>query len=115
TVLRVAARAAVAHAHVEPAVGAEGDHAAVVVRVRLAHAQEHARARADAAPSVRAEGDDERVAVRAGVVDVETAIARVAGVEGEPEQPLLARRGGDAVADVEERPHTPRAALEHPD
>ena len=105
-VLGVAARAAVAHPDVEEPVLAVGDHAAVVVRVRLVDEEQLRRARRQRLRAVRAVANDARVAVAVGVVDDELPARRVVGREREPEQALLAagrrsasgRRGTAAAA-----------------
>ena len=84
----VAARPAVAHRHVEHAVGTELQIAAVVVRVRLVDVQQHALG-VDVERAVggdRVLGDD-RVAVVVGVVEPGQ---RAVGGEGDPEQAALA-------------------------
>ncbi len=97
----IALAAAVARAGVEVAVGAERQLPAVVVLVRLVDEEELADADR-LLPGPRAVLDDARVAVYVRVVHVEEAVGRVARVEGERQEPLLAA-ALDEVADVEER------------
>ena len=85
-----------------------------MVRVRLVDEQDPPGARGDRAQAARPVLDDARVAAAVGVVHVEAAVLRVVGVEGQPEQPLLAPRD-DAAADVEEEAGAQPAALDHPD
>ena len=104
-VRRVVARAAVADADVEIAVGAEREHAAVVVGIGRDAGSSGARLSVESATFGFAEtlvlGDDERAVAGARVVDEEAAVRRVLRVEGEAEQPSLAA-GEDLRADVEE-------------
>ncbi len=99
-VLGIAARASVAHADVELAVGAERELAAVVVRVRLVDPEELADLLRRGRPS--AVLDHARVAVRVRVVDVEQPVGCVVRVEGDRQQALLAT-ALDEGGDVEER------------
>ena len=113
----IAAGAAVAEADVEEAVGAEGDHAAVVVGERLGDGQQHALAPARATVGVGRDPvlrDDAGPVVLARVVDEEAAVAREARMEGEPEQATLAA-GKHPARDVEEGLRQQRALLEDPD
>src|SRR5262249_27931712 len=71
SVLRVSLGAAVAHADVESAVRAEGQLAAVVVRVRLGDEEELPGRARNCTPAVRAVSDDAGVPAAVGVVDVE--------------------------------------------
>ena len=103
----IAARAAVAHADVQVAVGAEQQQPAVVVRVGLALEQDLARATPRSArfglPLRAPELLDARVAVAVGEVDVEAAAAarsraRTPSTGGPARRPLVTSPG-----DVEER------------
>ena len=111
-VLGIAAGAAVAHREVEPAVRSEGEHAAVVVAVRVGAREElPRRARAD---PVRPVLDELRRPVSGRVLDVELAHFRVGRVEGKAEQSLLPARRDDC-ANVEERGSPPPTVLQHED
>ena len=86
--------AAVADAHVEQAVGAERDLAAVVVRLRVRDARAARGADAGSArPSANAYSSSVGQSLRVGVVDVEL---RAVGREREAEEPALAARGDPA-------------------
>ena len=102
-ILGIAARTAVAQAEPEPAVGREGELAAIVVRIRLFLREEHAGGGLVHAASIlpRPVLDHARVALDVGVVDVEERVGLVARMEREPEETLLAPRH-HLVGDVEE-------------
>ena len=113
--------AAVTEARVQPAVGAERELAAVVVLLGLVDEQQLAQlARGDRAVLAGAELGDPRVAALVAPVQVEPAVRREVGVEGDAEQALFGPER-HAVGEVEQRP--PLAArdpddaaglLEHP-
>jgi hypothetical protein len=114
--LRVAAGAAVAHPHVQPAVRPERQHPAVVVGERLRDVEDQPRRRGIGAGGVGAHSValHARVPGQVGVVDVEVAVGGIRRVEGQPEQPPLAA-AGDAVRDVQERRGEEGAVLHHAD
>src|SRR6476659_5992993 len=114
-VWRIAARAAVAAAEVEP-VAEELQLAAVVIGVDWVGYLHHSAAGAPRgsrrAPTF--ELVDADVALGVGVVDVEAATAHVVRREGDREQSALAT-GGDQVGDVEERLALPMPAAQDDD
>src|SRR5262245_18482662 len=112
-VLRVAARAAVPHAHPQEPVRPECEVAAVVVGVRVVVVEQLARRRGQRSRPVRLVADDASVSTRIGVVDVDEAVRGVLRVEGEPEQPLLPAGLGE-VSDVEEESGSELSALHDP-
>ena len=90
----------------EHAVGAERQHAAVVVGKGLGHLQDDPLAGGVGMVGVvRTDGeagDDGAPGCRCGVVDVEVAVGGVVGVEGEAEEALLVAAVADPVTDVQE-------------
>jgi hypothetical protein len=109
---RIAAAAAVAQRDPEIAVPAEGELATVVVRVRLFEGEDRALAGGVEDPSAAlalrgGELGEDGVAVAVGVVDEGPAFVRPAGIEREPQEPLLTA-ATDPVTDVED--HGRRAA-----
>ncbi len=100
----VAGRAAVADADVEVAVGAEGEHAAVVVAGGVLHVEHRgARSGVGAVGVARdAVAGDRHLRTWSGVRDVEAAAGRVVGGEGEAEQAALAAARVELAAEVEE-------------
>ena len=100
-ILRIAARAAVAHPHVEASVGAERELPAVVVGVGLFDAKQLSppKWRLPCASPIL---DHACVPAHVGVVDVEEAVRGEVRVERDGEEPLLATRL-DESPDVEER------------
>jgi hypothetical protein len=115
TILRVAARSAVAHRDQEVTLRVEGERTAVVVRVRILEAEDDLLRVRIQGIGVQAgrERTDDVVTVRRAVVDEHPRVLWVGRVEGQPEQATLAARG-DPIADVEERRVDPRAVLEDP-
>ena len=113
----IVAGPAVAHGDVEESVGAELDHAAVVVGERLRDHEEHGLDAVGDARVGRRDavlGDDGGTVGLPRVVDEESAIARELGMEGEAEQPALPAEehlGGD----VEEDDGGAGPGREHPD
>ncbi len=101
-VLRVAAGAAVAGPRVEIAIRGESELAAVVVRIGIPLEEELTNLHWRARQAARAVPHDPRVPVPVGVVHIEAAIGRVARVERDREQPLLATVQNEP-SDVEER------------
>ena len=113
-VLGVAARAAVAHAHVEQAVRAEDQVPAVVVRVRVVEGEDRTRGAGEGARPVRAVLDHPRVPAAVRVVHVEAVVLGVVRMERQAEQPLLAARE-DEPTNVEEEARADTAAVDHAD
>jgi hypothetical protein len=113
-VLGIAARAAVAHADVEPPVGAERELAAVVVAVRVVEEGDAPLGGGVRGQPARAVLDHALVSVPVGVLDVVAAVPRVVRVEGDRQQALLAA-GSDAVANIEEGRVADAAVLDDAD
>ncbi len=101
---RVIGAAAIAKADVEKSVGAEGQHAAVVVGGNLVDLQEEAFTAGVGGISRGRKFRDDCPQRRGGtgrVVDIEAAVLAKVGMEGETEQAHFAA-GSDPVADIEE-------------
>jgi uncharacterized heparinase superfamily protein len=91
TLVGIARRASVAHAHVEIAGGVERDLAAVVIGKRLVDVQQDLLARRVRSVGGNAlEARHDGVALLVRVVDEETAVALVVGIEREAEEAAFA-------------------------
>ena len=103
--LRIAGRAAVAQRHVEHAVQAKRQHAAVVIRKRLRLREQHLRRRGVRAARVTGDAvlSDHRGAPPIGVEHEESAVRDVVGMEGQTQQPALVGTRVDDGTDVQER------------
>lgn len=93
-VFRIECRAAITHADVEVAVGAEFDHSTIVVRVWLSDHEQDSLRGAGLRGVCRCAifGDDGRSVGDTRVVDEEAAVGCEVRVEGKTQQPLFATR-----------------------
>jgi hypothetical protein len=106
----VAAAPAVAEGDVEPAVGAEGELAAVVVGERVLEVEQRPLRARVGLPAAHGQLRDLVVAVPVGVGQVQVAAV---GREGQAEQALLAA-GGDLPGDVDHRGGVEAAVADRP-